>query len=202
MSTPPEIIDALESILEIYFSGVRHRERAAFILCDNLVEMTCKTKAKQHNHRFDMTCNFHDACTAPGVILPADLKIRVVGYRNTRNNMQHASAAATVDSMHCATAILDVVKVIDHCWSSTSTSMFLDRIKCALRIVYLYSSEGDVSKREPFEDRMRRKRWRTQTETVRAEGRQIQPGLRDYWYIAIRMQTPLVDECLNDVGVS
>lgn len=67
MSTPPEIIDALESILEIYFSGVRHRERAAFILCDNLVEMTCKTKAKQHNHRFDMICNFHDACTAPGV---------------------------------------------------------------------------------------------------------------------------------------
>lgn len=46
MSTPPEIIDALESVLEIYFSGVRHRERAAFILCDNLVEMTCKTKAK------------------------------------------------------------------------------------------------------------------------------------------------------------
>ncbi|MEH2253251.1 hypothetical protein [Nostoc sp.] len=115
MSTPPEIIDALESILEIYFSGVRHRERAAFILCDNLVEMTCKTKAKQQNHRFDMSCNFHDACTAPGVILAADLKIRVVGYRNTRNNMQHASAAATVDSMHCATAILDVVKVIDHC---------------------------------------------------------------------------------------
>ncbi|MEH2253250.1 hypothetical protein [Nostoc sp.] len=79
--------------------------------------------------------------------------------------------------------------------------MFLDRIKCALRIVYLYSSEGDISKREPFEDRMRRKRWRTQAETVRAEGRQIQPGLRDYWYIAIRMQTPLVDECLNDIGV-
>ena len=48
---------------------------------------------------------------------------------------------------------------------------------------------------------MRRKRWRTQAETVRAEGRQIQPGLRDYWYIAIRMQTPLVDECLNDIGV-
>jgi len=52
MSTPPEIIDTLESVLEIYFSGVRHRERAAFILCDNLVEMTCKTKAKQDDYRF------------------------------------------------------------------------------------------------------------------------------------------------------
>jgi hypothetical protein len=47
MSTPPEIIDALESVLEIYFSGVRHRERAAFILRDNLIEMTCKSNAKQ-----------------------------------------------------------------------------------------------------------------------------------------------------------
>lgn len=201
MSTPPEIIDALESVLEIYFSGVRHRERAAFILCDNLVEMTCKTKAKQDDYRFNMACNFHDACTAPGVLLPADLKIRVVGYRNTRNNMQHASAASTVDPMHCATAILDVIKVIDHCWSGTSASMFPVRVKCALRIIHLYSLDGDVSKREPFEDRMRKNRWRTQDEKVRVDGRQIQPGLRDYWYIAIRMQTPLVEECLNDVGI-
>jgi len=201
MSTPPEIIDALESVLEIYFSGVRHREQAAFILCDNLVEMTCKIKAKQHNHRFDMGCNFYDACTAPGVTLPADLKVRVIGYRNTRNNMQHASAAATVDLYHCATSMLDVVRVIDHCWSSTSTTLFPDRIKCALRIVWLYSSEGDVSLRESFETKMQRKRWRTQEESVKVNGRQIQPGHREYWYVAIRMQTPYVEECLNDVGI-
>jgi hypothetical protein len=201
MSTPPEIIDALESILEIYFSGVRHRERAAFILCDNLVEMTCKSKAKQQNHRFDMSCNFHNACTSPGVTLPPDLKVRVVGYRNTRNNMQHASAAATVDLHHCATSILDGVRVIDHCWTDTSTNRFPGRIKCALRIVRLYSSEGDVSLRETFETKMQRKRWRAQEEKVSVTGRQIQPGVRDYWYVAIRMQTPLVEECLNEVGV-
>ncbi|NJR53124.1 MAG: hypothetical protein HC780_29775 [Leptolyngbyaceae cyanobacterium CSU_1_3] len=157
MSTPPEIIDALESVLEIYFSGVRHRERAAFILCDNLVEMTCKTKAKQYNHRFDMSCNFHNACTSPDVDLPPDLKVRVVGYRNTRNNMQHASAAATVDLHHCATSMLDVVKVIDHCWTDTSTTRFPSRMKCALRIARLYSSEGDISLREVFETRMQKK---------------------------------------------
>jgi hypothetical protein len=201
MSTPPEIIDALESVLEIYFSGVRHRERAAFILCDNLVEMTCKTKAEQHNYRFDMSCQFHEACTAPGVLLLPDLKVRVLGYRRTRNNMQHASAAATVDLYHCATSILDVVRVIDHCWLNTSTNFFPGRIKCALRIVWLYSVEGDVSLRETFETKMQRQRWRTQQESVNVTGRQIQPGHRDYWYVAIRMQTPSVEECLNDVGI-
>lgn len=201
MITPPEIIDALESVLDIYFSGVRHRERAAFILCDNLVEMTCKTKAKQYDYTFNMRCSFHDACTASGVVLPPDLKVRVSGYRDTRNNMQHASAAATVDLHHCATSILDIVRVIDHCWSGTSTTLFPGRIRCALRIIWLYSSEGDVSLREPFETKMQRKRWRTQEESVRVSGRQIQPGHREYWYVAIRMQTPYVEECLNDVGI-
>ena len=50
MEIPQAIADSLESVVEIYFSGVRHRERAAFILCDNLVEMACKSRAKQHNN--------------------------------------------------------------------------------------------------------------------------------------------------------
>ncbi|MGA7933058.1 MAG: hypothetical protein WCA35_05885 [Kovacikia sp.] len=66
---------------------------------------------------------------------------------------------------------------------------------------WLYSSEGDVSLREPFETKMQRKRWRTQEESVKVNGRQIQPGHREYWYVAIRMQTPSVEECLNEVGV-
>ena len=37
-----EKIAALESIIEIFLSDIRHRERSVFILCDNLVEMTCK----------------------------------------------------------------------------------------------------------------------------------------------------------------
>ena len=60
MPAPPEIVDALESVIDIFFSGVRHRERAAFILCDNLVEMACKTRAKQYDYTFSMRCSFHD----------------------------------------------------------------------------------------------------------------------------------------------
>lgn len=199
MNSPPDIIEALDSILEIYFSGVTHRERAAFILCDNLVEMACKTKAKQNDENFSMRGNLADASSA--VTLPDTIKTRVLGYRRTRNNMQHATAAATVTLTHCATAIFDVAKVIDHCWPNTSSTQFPDRIKCALRIIRLYSSEGNVSLRELFETKMQTQKWRTQKESVKTTGRQIQPGHRDFWYVAIRMQTPYVEECLNSVGI-
>lgn len=117
MPVPREIIDSLESVLGIYFSRIRHRERAAFILTDELVEMTCKLRAREANHKFDMKCGFHDAWNAPGVaIATAVLGHSIQASRNTRNNMQHASAAATVDDEHCANAILDAVSVIDHCW--------------------------------------------------------------------------------------
>ena len=199
MNSPPDIIEALDSILEIYFSGVTHRERAAFILCDNLVEMACKTKAKQNNRNFNMRDNLVDACDA--ITLSDALKTRILGYRNTRNNMQHTTAAGTVSLTYCATSILDVVKVIDFCWENTATTQFPDRIKCALRIIRLYSSEGNVSLRELFETKMQTQKWRTQKESVKTTGRQIQPGHRDFWYVAIRMQTPYVEECLNSVGI-
>ncbi len=203
MPAPPAIIDALESVLEIFFSGVRHRERAAFILCDNLVEMTCKTRAHEHNHAFNFNCNFHTACTAPGLNINPALRARVQGYRNERNNLQHGNAAATVDHEHCATAICDAVAVIVHCWAdATDAGVVAPRIRHALRITALYSSGGDVAKRPDFERIMDGKRWRVNDrETVRSNGRQIEPGKRDYWYIAIRMQSVLVEECLNELGL-
>ena len=162
MAAPIVIIDGLESILGIYLSDIRHRERAAFILCDNLVEMTCKTKAKQHDFNFNTGCAFHGAITAPGVGLStrAGLGRRVQDRRNTRNNMQHADAAITVDTQHCSDAILDVVRVINRCWAGASERQLQDWVKCALRIVRLYSSEGDILKHQEFEDVMRSRNWK------------------------------------------
>lgn len=203
MAAPGEIIATLESILGIFMSDIRHRERAAFILCDNLVEMACKTEAKHYNHKFDMSCRFHDAWNAPGVKLaPSGLGRRIQDRRHTRNNMQHADAAVTVDTQHCADAILDVVMVIDNCWAQTSTRRFPDWVKCALRIARLYSSKGDTVKRQEFEDAMRDVNWRGQgSKTVRVNERQIEPGLRAFWKLAVVEQTPLVEICLNEVGV-
>ncbi len=69
MPSPREIIDTFEAIMDVFTSNIRHRERVAFILCDNLVELACKTKAQQLNHAFNRRCGFHAAWNAPGVLL-------------------------------------------------------------------------------------------------------------------------------------
>ena len=47
MSAPRHIVDSLESVLSLYFSNCLHKERAAFLLCDELIEVTCREKVKQ-----------------------------------------------------------------------------------------------------------------------------------------------------------
>ena len=149
-----------------------------------------------------MRCSFHDAVNAPGVSLTNQLKERIQGYRGTRNNMQHSSASATVDSQYCATAVLDALRVIDRCWSNTSARHLVPWMQCALRVIRLYSSEGDPNLRWPFEERMRSRNWRGQAKRTVAVGEiQVQPGLRSYWGLAIRMRTTDVEECLNELGI-
>lgn len=202
MPAPIEIIDNFESVLDIFFSGVRHRERAAFILCDNLFEMTCKTKARQYNHTFNTRCHFHDAINAPGVRLPKFLKDQMERYRDQRNTMQHASAASTVDAQYCADAILCAENVLDRCWGNTTERRFRPWMKTALRIVRLYSSDGDASLRQPFEDYLRSYNWRgNQREGVQANSVQIEIGVRQYWWFILRNMTPYVEECLNGLEI-
>jgi hypothetical protein len=203
MPAPEEISAMLESILGIFLSDIRHRERAAFILCDDLIEMSCKTKARQRDYTFDTACNFYNAWNAPGVRLaPNGLGRRVQDRRNTRNNMQHADAAITVETPHCAEAILDAVNVIDKCWTDTSRNRFDLWVKCALRIVQLYSTRGNLLKREPFEDAMLKMNWRGENRaTVRSNENQIEPGRRVFWWLTIINHTQLVEKCLNDLEI-
>lgn len=203
MPAPYAIVHGLESVVDIYLSSVRHRERAAFILCDNLVEMVCKTKAVEHNHRFQTNCSFHDAWNAPGVQLPRrTLGRKIQNFRNVRNNMQHGSAAATVDSEYCAGAILTAVEVIDRCWRNSSNN-FSHWLQVALRVIHLYSTEGDAIKRRPFENSMQNIRWRGDESTyIRLNEVKIDMGHRDHWQIAIRSQPHLVEGCLNELEVN
>lgn len=201
MPVPREIIDSLESVLGIYFSRIRHRERAAFILTDELVEMTCKLRAREANHKFDMKCGFHDAWNAPGVaIATAVLGHSIQASRNTRNNMQHASAAATVDDEHCANAILDAVSVIDHCWPGAGVDM-KPWMSSALRIVRLYSKTGDAKKRQLFEDSMRDGSWRSEHRQPKVSEFIIKPGRRQYWALVLIESQALVDSILNSLGL-
>ena len=202
MPAPREIVDALESVLGIYFSDVRHRERAAFILCDELVEMSCKLRAREHNHTFNMRCTFNVAWNAPGVALPpATLGASIQASRNTRNNMQHSSAAATVDDQHCADAILDAVQVIDHCWPNASVNDLRGWMKCALRIVRLYSSNGNAQQRVEFEDSMRDGTWRAAKRQPRINEFVIRPGLRGYWSLVMIQSQSQVESILDSCSI-
>ncbi len=49
MTAPRDIVDALECVASIYFSDVRQKTRAAFILADEMVEVCCKALAIAEN---------------------------------------------------------------------------------------------------------------------------------------------------------
>ncbi|CQR69975.1 hypothetical protein SOV_52530 [Sporomusa ovata DSM 2662] len=201
MIAPREILDALESILQIFLSDIRHKERAAFILCDNLVEMACKTGAKQNNHSFNTTCGFHAAWNAPGVTLdPNGIGARVQQSRDTRNNMQHASAASTVDIRYCADALLDAVAVIDQLWPNTSTNAIHLWMKLSIRIVRLYSSVGNHSLQQRFEDNIRHEEWRTKQSAKKHE-QVIEPGIRKFWAISIKENPQKFEQILDSLGI-
>ena len=200
MPAPREIIDAYESILDVFTLNIKQRERVAFILCDNLVELACKTKAHQRNHQFNRHCGFNAAWNAPGVTLaPNGLGGRVQGRRDTRNTMQHGSAAVTVTPENCADAILDVRKVIDRLWQNTIERNLTLPYKVVLRIVELYASNGNVRQRQAFEDAMRQARWRGIADERQARVSEVivEAGLRTNWHLAVHQSPEIVEQTLN-----
>jgi hypothetical protein len=198
-AAPTEIVDGLESILDIFLSDVRHRERSVFILCDNLVEMACKTKAKQKNHHFNTECGFYDAWNAPGVHLARNgLGSRVHNRRDMRNLMQHASAAATVDTQTCADAIIDILGLLLKLWGRNALDNLREWHKIAIRIVKLYSSGGDPTKREQFEDAMRRGQWRADADEKKPKINEIivEVGRRGFWSFLVKQAPSQVEQII------
>ena len=202
MPAPREIFDGFESILDVFASNIRNRERVAYILCDNLIELTCKTKAHQHDNQFDRRCGFHRAWNAPGVNLaPGGLGGRVQNRRDTRNTMQHGNAAVTVTTENCADAILDVKRTINQIWRDTTSRNLSPPYIVLLRIVELYSSNGNAMKRQQFEDQMRKAQWRGMTDNRRAKINEVivEPGLRLHWSLSINQSYELVEQILDSL---
>jgi hypothetical protein len=99
MAAPRDTVDALECVGSIYFSDVRHKTRAAFILADELVEMCCKALALAANPNLGNiqfpTLLAHPAVQLTGQTVP--LGGTLLRNHRTRNQMQHGNAAFTVD---------------------------------------------------------------------------------------------------------
>ena len=201
MTAPQAIIDALESVLSVYFSNVRHRVRAAFLLCDELVEMTCKAKAKQANHK-EAFKHFHDCLKKPAVALdPATVALgqQVADHHTERNNMQHATAAGTVDDQYCADAIIDAVAVIDHCFNGTSAGLN-GPLQVLVRVTRLHSRHGDPRHRALFEIRMREHPWNKPQEAATTKKRPVAVGERPQWGLVLVPDHDTVRLILDEIG--
>jgi hypothetical protein len=187
--------------LGVYLSDHRHRERAAFILCDELAEMALKVRALEEDHQFNTRCAFFRLCQSPGVELdPNDgLGRKLLNHRTTRNQLQHGSAAATVDRGHCAQGIIDTIEAIDHCWPAASGS-YEAWMTSAVRIVRLYSPMGAHHLQQRFEDEMREHMWEAEV-VPKPNEVAIRPGYTGFWYLAVRDYPTAVEELLNKVGV-
>ncbi len=201
MAAPRDIVDALECVLSVYFSGVRHNLRAAFILCDGLIELTCFAK---HDPRNTITkpIGFDDHLRKPAIALdPATHALggRIQGNHYLRNKMHHVNAAATVDSQRCADAILDAVACIEHCFPG-ATATFDDRLKVALRVVQLYSASGNGRHRSDFERAMNSHRWRIRDSSPKITEIVVAPGIRRNWGLIIFDSTPDIEVILNRIG--
>ena len=199
---PPDILDALESIVEIFCSSIRHKERAAYILCDNLVEVACKAKAREHDHSTKLDVGFHKVIILDGVVLDAALRGRLQSYRNNRNNIQHVGAGLTVDVQHCADAIMDAVNTLNQLWNTSPVHHSRARLTTSLRIVRLYSTDGLQNQRADFEDNMSSYGWRTvEKEQVQVSSVQIKPGRRENWSHALFSRMADVQRILDDSGI-
>ena len=114
MQAPMEIIDFLESILSIFFYDIKHKERSVFILVDNLVEISCKSRLRERKKQYPRNLDLEEILNLAGI--GSDLKRRLLGRRKDRNSMQHDLVAITVTTEHCADAIVDLCKLMKRLW--------------------------------------------------------------------------------------
>jgi hypothetical protein len=202
MSAPRHIVDSLESVLSLYFSGCLHKERAAFILCDELVEVTCRVKIKQTVPTLGRM-GFHGLLTHAAIgfdVATAGLGRSVFDCHQNRNDMQHNNPAATVDNRYCADAIIDAVEVIEHCFPGTKSAL-PDRLKVTMRVVRLLSRQGDQRQQTEFGNAMQTHQWRGDRERAKREEVIVAPGPRTNWGLVIPSEFARVEGLLDRVGV-
>ena len=203
MAAHRDIVDSLECVVSLYFSDVRQKLRAAFILQDELVEMSCKAKARAAHPTLGRITFIPLIKLAAVGLDPTTVPLGATLERNhgTRNELQHGNAAFTVDDQHCADAILDAVQAIEHCFPGARAAL-TDALKLALRVIHLHSSQGSVLLRGQFEDAMRDSRWNAATHrAVRKNEIAVAVGNRRNWGLVMLSSYPNVETILNEVGI-
>jgi hypothetical protein len=157
MQAPIEIIDFIEAILSIFFYDIKQRERAAIILIDNLVEVSCKAKLREGKKTLSGLKELDDVLKAAGI--RGELKKRLLRRRKERNIMQHDLVAVTVSHEHCADSLIDFCELLRKLWGKSALDSAPEWIICSLRIAKLYSRSGDQDKRANLENYLEKYNW-------------------------------------------
>lgn len=202
MQAPVEIIDFLESILSIFFYDIRHKERSAFILVDNLVEVSCKARLRERDKQINYNTKLKEILKISRI--GGELKKRLLARRKERNAMQHDLVAVTVTKEHCADSIVDLCVLLKRLWGKYALDSAYDWILCALRIVKLYSKVGDQDKRTNVENYLGKYKWNSVIEnkkfTFQSALEKMDLELESYTGTPIGRAKPNDNEIIISVG--
>jgi hypothetical protein len=223
MLAPKEILDFIESIISIFLYEIRQKERAVFILVDNLVELSCKARIRERGKLITSQKELKNFLKLANV--GGDLKRRLLSRRKERNTMQHDLVAVTVSNEHCADAILDLQRLIKKLWGKYAFDGVEEWVNCAFRVIKLYSRSTSKKKREIFEQRLIKEvNWglesvlnKDHNYLIDYDGKldEISSGKRlpnndeiivsikspELWVIIVREYTLKVQSCLDDLDI-
>ncbi|MGI8906777.1 MAG: hypothetical protein ACR2IE_09840 [Candidatus Sumerlaeaceae bacterium] len=196
-------MDSLEAVMTVFFSNARHNARAAFLLCDSLVETTCRIRIKVGTPNLGrQNFHWHLNHAAVGLAPPGSvLGTKLVDSHNIRNELQHNTPALMVDVEHCADAILDLIACMEHCFPGTVAAL-PDRLRVLHRILKLYGRAGDQVKKREFQLGLTNYGWRGDRERARANEMIVQPGQRTNWSLIIPAEFPRLEAILNQIGAN
>ena len=153
MKAPSEILDLLQPIISIYFYQIPYKNRAVLILSDNLAEISCKIKIHEKNPSEDL--NWIKFPALLNRVKPSKkLKDELIKFHTIRNEFQHKSPIYTVEEKTSADSVFTTLKLIKFLWKRDALREIPDWVSCGLRIMKLFSSNGNLQNRNSLENRI------------------------------------------------
>jgi hypothetical protein len=153
MKTPSEILDLLQPIISIFFYQIPYKHRAVLILSDNVAEISCKFKIRERNPAENIkNIDFPELLKEVGV--PKKLNEKLKKYHEIRNEFQHKSPFYTIEEKTSADSVFVTVELIKFLWRKDALKEVDNWVNCGLRIIRLFSSNGNMQKRNSFESKI------------------------------------------------
>jgi len=153
MKTPSEIIDLLQPIISIYFYQIPYKHRAVLILSDSVAEISCKFKIRDRSPAENLKkIDFPDLVKK--VKVPKKLSDKLLKYHELRNEFQHRSPIYTIEEKTSADSVVATLELIKFLWKKDALKDIPDWVGCGLRIINLFSSKGNMERRNILESKV------------------------------------------------